>query len=206
MDKRPLPRRGAGSSFRYRPHPVTTSGRHRAACQARKPLGVTVLTRPRRGWGRDRPGLTRVRPPACRFCAIFMGINLASRTSASNVRKTKFLRSFALSRERDAVNCGAKAIYRIGSIEIDVAQGCLRQDGQEHHLRPKSFQVLREPKGCDLDAGRYHSSGTAISTIPRTRWTPTMPACSGSRWVGNVGRLAQISASAVHIANAFGVG
>jgi tetratricopeptide (TPR) repeat protein/DNA-binding winged helix-turn-helix (wHTH) protein len=40
------------------------------------------------------------------------------------------------------VNGGAKAIYRIGSIEIDAAQGCLRQDGREHHLRPKSFQVL----------------------------------------------------------------
>jgi tetratricopeptide (TPR) repeat protein/DNA-binding winged helix-turn-helix (wHTH) protein/TolB-like protein len=34
------------------------------------------------------------------------------------------------------------AIYRIDSIDVDVSLRCLRRDGSEHHLRPKSFQVL----------------------------------------------------------------
>ena len=34
------------------------------------------------------------------------------------------------------------AIYRVGDMEIDVAQNCLRRNGAEQHLRPKSFQVL----------------------------------------------------------------
>src|SRR5882724_9107622 len=33
-------------------------------------------------------------------------------------------------------------VYRIGNIEIDTSQGCVRRDGEEMHLRRKSFQVL----------------------------------------------------------------
>jgi tetratricopeptide (TPR) repeat protein/DNA-binding winged helix-turn-helix (wHTH) protein len=33
-------------------------------------------------------------------------------------------------------------IYRLDDIEIDAARACLRRDGQERHLRQKTFQVL----------------------------------------------------------------
>ena len=35
-----------------------------------------------------------------------------------------------------------KAIYQVGDVEIDVGQNCLRRNGREQHLRPKTFQVL----------------------------------------------------------------
>src|SRR5262245_5224364 len=33
-------------------------------------------------------------------------------------------------------------IYRLDGIEIDTGQLCLRRDGEEQHLRQKTFQVL----------------------------------------------------------------
>lgn len=33
-------------------------------------------------------------------------------------------------------------MYRIGNIELDPVKGCVRRDGEEIHLRPKSFEIL----------------------------------------------------------------
>src|ERR1051326_8865203 len=33
-------------------------------------------------------------------------------------------------------------IYRLDGIEVDLARGCLRRDGEERHLRQQTFQVL----------------------------------------------------------------
>ena len=33
-------------------------------------------------------------------------------------------------------------IYRLDGIEIDTSRVCLKRDGQEQHLRQKTFQVL----------------------------------------------------------------
>ena len=40
------------------------------------------------------------------------------------------------------MNTQSQRIYRLDGIEIDSAQLCLRRDGQERHLRQKTFQVL----------------------------------------------------------------
>jgi tetratricopeptide (TPR) repeat protein/DNA-binding winged helix-turn-helix (wHTH) protein len=34
------------------------------------------------------------------------------------------------------------SIYRLGDVVVDTTQGCLKRDGQEQYLRPKTFQVL----------------------------------------------------------------
>src|SRR5947209_15372085 len=40
------------------------------------------------------------------------------------------------------MNADHRRIYRLDGIEIDPSQLCLRRDGQERHLRQKTFQVL----------------------------------------------------------------
>ncbi len=35
-----------------------------------------------------------------------------------------------------------RPVYRCENVEIDAALGCLKRDGEEHHLRQQSFQVL----------------------------------------------------------------
>src|SRR2546421_6963028 len=40
------------------------------------------------------------------------------------------------------MNADHRRIYRLDGIEIDPSQRCLRRDGQERHLRQKTFQVL----------------------------------------------------------------
>src|SRR5947209_7351595 len=43
---------------------------------------------------------------------------------------------------RIAMNRRHQPIYRLDGIEIDTSRACLKRDGQEQHLRPKTFHVL----------------------------------------------------------------
>jgi adenylate cyclase len=36
----------------------------------------------------------------------------------------------------------AKTVFRLGEIEIDPAQGCIRRNGSERYVRPRTFEVL----------------------------------------------------------------
>src|SRR6266568_4617611 len=40
------------------------------------------------------------------------------------------------------MNSASRRIFRLDGIEIDTAQVCLKRDGQEQHVRQKTFQVL----------------------------------------------------------------
>src|SRR5262245_45761368 len=39
-------------------------------------------------------------------------------------------------------NSGKSPVYRLGAVEVDLAQGSLRRDGAEQDVRPKTMQVL----------------------------------------------------------------
>jgi tetratricopeptide (TPR) repeat protein/DNA-binding winged helix-turn-helix (wHTH) protein len=43
---------------------------------------------------------------------------------------------------REAINGQTPSIYRLDEIEIDVAKACVRRNGEERHVRQKTFHVL----------------------------------------------------------------